>query len=171
MSRLLRTLDKVLLRILNAIIIFTSIAIVSLVLFLIVSRIFGWSVVGMLELATISAMWLYMCGAIVATKNREHLVVDFLAQRIASEKIKAWHSFFVSVVMLILGVFFIGLVIDMLEFAARRPQTTPALSLPLLLPQSAIVIGAMFMAIYALRDFIIMGRAVFWNTPSEKVEN
>ena len=77
MGQLFQTFDRGLMRLLSAIIIFTNLAVTGLVLFLVLARfVLGWSVVGVLELATLSAMWLYMCGAVVAARNREHLVVD-----------------------------------------------------------------------------------------------
>ena len=134
----LTTLDNILMRVLNAIVIFSNLAIMALILFLVIARVFGWSVIGILELATISAMWLYMAGAIVAARNREHLVVDFLTQKL-TPNLRVIHDLAISVILAGIGFFFVFLAIEMLEFSSRRPQTTPALSLPLLLPQSAIV--------------------------------
>ena len=153
MIGVLNILDNVLVRILNAIVIFTNLAIMTVILILVISRVFGWSVIGMLELATISAMWLYMAGAIVAARNREHLVVDFLTQKMPS-KWRHLHDLTTSLIVFAICIFFIYLAKDMLEFASRRPQTTPALSLPLLIPQGAIVVASVFTTIYALRDLL-----------------
>ena len=93
MVDLLRKLDAGLIGILNLVVIVTSLAITGLILFLVLARfVLGWSVVGVLELATLSAMWLYMCGAVVAARNHEHLVVDFLALSLKSPRSKALHS-------------------------------------------------------------------------------
>ena len=153
MYRTLTIVDGVLLRALNAIVMFTNVAIMALILIGIVSRFLGLNLVGMLELATISAIWLYMAGAIVAARNNEHLVVDFLTQRVSS-KWRGVHKIATSLLILLISIFFISLAQDMLEFASRRPQTTPALSLPLLFPQSAIVLAAICTAAYALRDVV-----------------
>ncbi|WP_051371981.1 TRAP transporter small permease [Leisingera aquimarina] len=158
MTKLLSIADRVLMHLLNAVVVFANLAVMALILLLVASRMFGWSVVGMLELATISAMWLYMAGAIIAMRNREHLVVDFLTQSL-SPKLQVIHEAVTSVIVLAIGFFFIFLASGMLEFATRRPQTTPALSLPLLIPQSAIVTAAVFTTIYALRDAIRACRA------------
>ena len=155
----LSSLDNVFAKVLNAIVIFTNLAVMTLVLILVASRVFGWSVVGMLELATMSAMWLYMAGALIAARNREHLVVDFLTQKL-SPKARFVHDFVASAIIFAVGIFFIFLASEMLEFASRRPQTTPALSLPLLIPQSAIVIAAIFTTIYALRDIVSAARSL-----------
>ena len=162
MVDLLRKLDAGLIGILNFIVIVTSLAITGLILFLVLARfVLGWSVVGVLELATLSAMWLYMCGAVVAARNHEHLVVDFLALSLKNPKHKALHTFAVSVVMVVLSLFFLSLANDMVAWSIKRPQTTAALSIPLIVPQSAIVLAAILCAVYAVRDAIVAAAAVF----------
>lgn len=165
MVDLLRKLDAGLIGILNLIVIVTSLAITGLILFLILARfVLGWSVVGVLELATLSAMWLYMCGAVVAARNHEHLVVDFLALSLKNPKSKALHTFVVSVIMVVLSLFFLSLANDMVAWSMKRPQTTAALSIPLIVPQSAIILAAILCAVYAVRDAIVAAAAVFGKT-------
>ncbi|WP_300585509.1 TRAP transporter small permease subunit [Marivita sp.] len=162
MVDLLRKLDAGLIGILNVVVIVMSLAITGLILFLVLARfVLGWSVVGVLELATLSAMWLYMCGAVVAARNHEHLVVDFLALSLKNPKHKALHTFAVSVVMVVLSLFFLSLANDMVAWSIKRPQTTAALSIPLIVPQSAIVLAAILCAVYAVRDAIVAAAAVF----------
>ncbi len=162
MVDLLRKLDAGLIGFLNFIVIVTSLAITGLILFLVLARfVLGWSVVGVLELATLSAMWLYMCGAVVAARNHEHLVVDFLAVSLNNPKHKALHSFAVSVIMFGLSLFFLSLANDMVAWSIKRPQTTAALSIPLIVPQSAIILAAILCAVYAVRDAIVAAAAVF----------
>lgn len=162
MVDILRKLDAGLIGILNVVVIVMSLAITGLILFLVLARfVLGWSVVGVLELATLSAMWLYMCGAVVAARNHEHLVVDFLALSLKNPKHKALHTFAVSVVMVVLSLFFLSLANDMVAWSIKRPQTTAALSIPLIVPQSAIVLAAILCAVYAVRDAIVAAAAVF----------
>lgn len=156
MIALARRLDAILMAVLNAIVMITSVSIASLILFLVLARyVLGWSVVGVLELATLSAIWLYMSGAVVAARAREHLVVDFLASYITDPRWKALHSLVVSVIVVGLSLFFLSLANDMVAWSFKRPQTTAALSLPLIIPQSAVVLAAIFCSVYALRDFSI----------------
>lgn len=171
MVDLLRKLDAGLIGILNLIVIVTSLAITGLILFLVLARfVLGWSVVGVLELATLSAMWLYMCGAAVAARNHEHLVVDFLALSLKNPKSKALHTFVVSVIMVVLSLFFLSLANDMVAWSMKRPQTTAALSIPLIVPQSAIILAAILCAVYAVRDAIVAAAAVFGKTNQDAGE-
>lgn len=158
----LRKLDTGLIGLLNVVVIVTSLAITGLILFLVLARfVLGWSVVGVLELATLSAMWLYMCGAVVAARNHEHLVVDFLTLSLKDPRHKALHTFAVSVIMVVLSLFFLSLANDMVAWSMKRPQTTAALSIPLIIPQSAVVVAAIFCAVYAVRDAIFAAVTLF----------
>ena len=158
----LRRLDAGLIGLLNTVVIVTSLAITGLILFLVLARfVLGWSVVGVLELATLSAMWLYMCGAVVAARNQEHLVVDFLALSLKNPRHKALHTFAVSVIMVVLSLFFLSLAKDMVAWSIKRPQTTAALSIPLIVPQSAVVVAAILCAVYAARDAIVAAVVLF----------
>jgi TRAP-type C4-dicarboxylate transport system permease small subunit len=156
MVKLLKKLDLILMSVLNYIIMATSLIVTGLILFLVLARfVLGWSVVGVLELATLAAMWLYMSGAIVAARNHEHLVVDFLSLSLKNEKYKKLHNLAVSSIMFILSIFFLSLANDMVEWSIKRPQTTAALSIPLIIPQAAIVLAAIFCFVYAIRDLAI----------------
>lgn len=162
MGAIFRRIDGVILWIMGLIVILANLAVTGLILFLVLARfVLGWSVVGVLELATLSAMWLYMCGAVIAARNREHLVVDFLASSLKSQRSRKLHELAVSAIMVVLSFFLIGLARDMVNWSIARPQTTAALSLPLMIPQSAIVLASGLFFIYALRDLVIAAMALF----------
>lgn len=162
MIGILRKLDSGLIGLLNLVVMVTSLAITGLILFLVLARyVLGWSVVGVLELATLSAIWLYMCGAVVAARNHEHLVVDFLALSLKNPTHKALHTFAVSLIMVVLSLFFLSLANDMVAWSIKRPQTTAALSIPLIIPQSAVILAAVFCTVYAIRDAIAAATVLF----------
>lgn len=161
MAAFFRRLDGAIMWTMSVLVIMTNLAVTILILFLVLARfVLGWSVVGVLELATLSAMWLYMCGAVIAARNRQHLVVDFLSQSLKTDRAKALHEVAVSLIMVVLSLFFIGLARDMVGWSIARPQTTAALSLPLMIPQSAIVLSSGLFLIYALRDLAVAVRTI-----------
>ena len=140
---------------LNAIAVISSLALVGLMLFLVVARyIFGWSIIGLLELIMLCGMWLYMVGSLIASRKREHLVVDFVQTSIRDRQIRRYHQCFISLITLVITGFFVYLAYRMLAWGLRRPQHTPGLSIPLWIPQSAIMFASVGCALYALRDFI-----------------
>lgn len=156
MLALLGLLDRLLMRLSGWLIVATTLVLVALVLFLVLDRVaLGISFMGTHELALMAAMWLYMIGAVVAIRNRQHITVDYLASRIVSPLGKAIHDLFIAVLMVILAVFFAKLAFDMIGWSLRRPQRTPALGLSLMLSQAAIVVAAGLSVVYALRDLVV----------------
>lgn len=155
MLAFLGLLDRLLMRLSGWLIVATTLVLVALVLFLVLDRVaLGISFMGTHELALMAAMWLYMIGAVVAIRNRQHITVDYLAGRIVSPLGKAIHELFIAVVMVILAVFFARLALDMIGWSIARPQRTPALGLSLMLSQAAIVVAAGLSIVYALRDLV-----------------
>ena len=147
---------------LNAVALLSSLMLVGLMLFLVVARyVFGWSIIGLLELIMLFGMWLYMVGGLIASRKREHLVVDFLQTSIRDRQIRRLHQCFISLVTLVITSFFVFLAFRMLSWGLRRPQHTPGLSIPLWIPQSAIMFASIGCSLYALRDFIqcLIGRS------------
>jgi len=153
MNTLLSSLDNIFAKTLERIAIFCNATLVGLVLFMVVARyIFEWSIIGLDELASISAMWLYMTGAVIAGRRSEHLVVDFLPRKMTSPALKKIYNRLIALVMSGASVFFIYLAWRMVEFAGKYPQTTPGLNIPEIIPQIGIVVASIGSFIYAARD-------------------
>ncbi|TDB01187.1 TRAP transporter small permease [Halomonas marinisediminis] len=142
-------------RLLDFMAIITSVVLVSMVFFMVIARyVFEWSIIGLDEIALLAAMWLYMSGAIIASRNNEHLVVDFLPQRINSKKLLMLHQRFIALIMVAASGFFCYLAWDLLQFSLRLPQHTAGLKLPELLPKSALMVASVACLLYSLRDLI-----------------
>lgn len=164
-GRFFSTLDRAVGWLLNASVIISSLMVVGLMLFLVLSRyVFGWSVVGLLEIIMVFGMWLYMIGALIASRKREHLAVDFMQQQIVDRRMRALHRVLIAAVTLGVSLFFAFLTYRMLKWGLRRPQHTPGLSIPLWWPQSAILFGSVGCSLYALRDLV---QSVSWFFNSE----
>lgn len=153
MPRFLTALDEKVGWLLNAIAFVTSLLVVGLMLFLILARyVFGWSLVGTLELVMLAGMWLYMTGALIASRRREHLVVDFLELQLRDARIKALHKTLVAVIVAVISACFVYWAQRMLAWGMQRPQHTPELSIPLWVSQAAIMVASVGCFCYALRD-------------------
>ncbi|MBS97687.1 MAG: hypothetical protein CMI01_03295 [Oceanospirillaceae bacterium] len=132
-----------------------SMLVVGLMLFLVLARyVFGWSVVGLLELIMLFGMWLYMLGGLIASRRNEHLVVDFVELQITDHRFQLMHKILISVITFLICVFFVVLAYRMLAWGMRRPQSTPGMGIPLWLPQASIMLAAVGCGCYALRDVI-----------------
>lgn len=153
---ILRCIDSAASHIFNYIAIITTVSLVTLVFLMVLTRyVFNWSVFGLDELAAISAMWLYMFGALISSKKRTHIVVDFAPLALAKfpRLLKAYEHL-IGFIMLVTAMFFMYLAWDLLKFSLRMPQHTAALSIPELISRSAVIIASIGCFCYALRDLI-----------------
>ena len=142
-------------RLLDAIAVVTSLAVAGLMTFLVVARyILGLSVVGLHELIMLAAVALYMVGAVIASRRKEHLTVDWIAGAMTQPRKKAAHDLLVATLTIIITTFFMVWAYWMFSWGLKRPQTTPAYQIPLWIPQMAIGLAAVGCFCYAVRDFI-----------------
>ena len=154
-GQFLSGLDKYVGWLLEAAAFVSSLLVVGLMLFLVLARyVFGWSVVGLLELIMMFGMWLYMLGGLIASRRNEHLVVDFVELQINDQRIKLLHKALVSFITFIICIFFAVLAYRMLAWGMRRPQSSPGMGIPLWLPQASIMLAAVGCCCYTLRDVI-----------------
>jgi len=154
--RMFERLDRLLMQLASWVIVLASVVLIILVAFLVLDRLaIGTSWMGIHELALMAAMWLYMVGAIVALRNREHISVDYLAGKIANPRGVAVLALVNSLIVLVITIFFARLALDLLHWTTTRPQRTPALGLSQLWAQSALIVAAGFAVIYAVRDLVV----------------
>lgn len=140
----------------NSLAFILSACLVVMVFLTVIQRLFPeWSIVGVLELVTLFGVWLYMIGSLIASREKGHLVVDFLELNIKSENVKALHGILVSSITFFICVFFTYLTYRMLVWNFKLPQYTPAFSIPLWIPQLSLLLAALGSAGYSIRDIII----------------
>lgn len=146
-------------RILDALAIASSLAVTGFMAFLVVARyLLGLPVVGLHELIMLAAVALYMTGAVIASRKREHLTVDWFAGRIDHPRKKAAHDLLLAILTIIITSFFMVWAYWMFSWGLKRPQVTPAYQIPLWVPQLAIGLAAVGCFCYGLRDVIDAGR-------------
>ncbi|WP_264214396.1 TRAP transporter small permease [Leisingera thetidis] len=168
MTQFFSILDRTVARLSDIFVLITSAMVVGLVFFLVIARyVLEMSIVGIDEIALVAAIWLYMVGAIVASRRAEHLVVDFLPQRLASPRLLKLHQRVVALIMTGATIFFISLAWDMMGFAIKRPQETPGLGIPELIALSAVALASVVCFAYAIRD-LVTGKAC--HNPKEPEE-
>ena len=158
---LIRSLGRGVGYLLDAAALVSSLVVVGLMLLLVVGRyVFGWSIVGLLEVIMIFGMWVYMLGALIASRRNEHLVVDFLAQKVGDGRAREAHKLVVGAVTFAATAFFTLLAWRMMKWGIEHPQTTPGVGIPLWVPQSAILVAAIGSGLCALRDIALAIRRI-----------
>ncbi len=148
-------IDTGIARTLDVLAILFSVAVVGLMLFMVLARyVLGMALTGQLELIMLAAVALYMCGALIASRNRNHLVVDWIAGSLRNPRAQALHDALIATLTIIITVFFIVWAYRMFAWGIQRPQVTPAYRIPLWVPQASIMVAALGCFAYAVRDAI-----------------
>lgn len=130
----------------------SAVVTLALVILVICRYFFDISLGGMHEATLFAAMWLYMGGAILATRKGEHLVVDFVATSLKTPRWRMMHALLIAVLTLVIALFFSQWVYSMFIWGMKRPQIIPVLNLPLWWAQVPMAMMAVCAVIYALRD-------------------
>jgi len=150
------SVGKVVEVLLGAIAIIASLMLVGLMAFLVVARyVIGFAIVGLHELILLFVLQLYMAGALIAAQRKNQISVDWLSQRLGGTGIGRLHDLIVAVLTLVATLFFIAWAYWMLAWGIERPQTTPALGLPLWISQVSIFVCALGCAGFAVRDVVL----------------
>src|SRR5690554_2145902 len=102
-----------------------------------------------------ASIFLYMSGALIASRSSEHLTVTYLSTRLRSERSRIIQRIVVATITTVVCGFFIYWSYEMVSWGLQRPQTTVTLHIPLWVPQLAIVAAALGCFAYALRDLVL----------------
>lgn len=152
---MLERLDRGIATALNAVAILCSFLVTGLLFLLVLTRyVLGWNFSAAHDLSLLAAMFLYMTGALIASRRREHLTVDFLPSRLTRPRSRALHKILIAAITTIICALFVYWGYEMFAWGLQRPQTTPALRLPLWIPQLSIMIAAIGCFAYAVRDLL-----------------
>lgn len=140
---------------LDVVAVVASIVVAGLMAFLVLARyVLGMPVIGLHELILLAAVLLYMTGAVIASRKREQLTVDWVSGMITDPRKKAAHDLLVAVLTVIVTTLFMIWAYRMFAWGLVRPQVTPAYRIPLWIPQLAIGMAAVGCFAYAVRDLI-----------------
>lgn len=146
----------------NALAAFMKVAVVVMGIFVsfamvfgIVSRSFlGVQVFGLEELVLTAAMWLYMLGAALASRERSHLSADFIEAFSSNETLHEVMRLIATVLSVVMAAFFVTWSYSLFAWGLEKGQVTPVFSIPQYISQGSLFVASVLLLLYALRDFI-----------------
>ena len=103
---------------------------------------------GIEELIVFIAMWLYFIGASLGAHDRTHIKADVIHVWVKSARGMAIIHTVNSVVTVTLSAIMASWCYDYFIFALKKGGESPALRIPLILPQSGVFVGAILMTLY-----------------------
>ncbi|HON33881.1 MAG: TRAP transporter small permease [Thermovirgaceae bacterium] len=105
--------------------------------------------IGYEEFVLVGAFWMYFIGAAYSSFRETEIKADFLAVFV-SKKTSLIVSLISKIIQVILGIPLVILAVQMLLFDLEFNPVTVIWKIPLLVPQSAILIGYLLMLLFSI---------------------
>lgn len=159
-------IDNVIATILKAAVIVLGLFVSFALVFGIASRaLFGAPVFGLEELVLMAAMWLYMLGAGLASRERSHLSADFFQAFTDNEALHDTMRIIATTLSVVMAAFFVTWSYSLLSWGVEKGQVTPVFGIPQYFSQGSLFVASILLLLYALRDLIhdvskLFGKAV-----------
>lgn len=150
---LMASVDRFLAFIIKPIVVVISFLVAVLLAYGIFTRsILGQPVFGLEELVLLGAMWLYMLGAALASRDRSHLSADFVQVIFKNPRVIRFVHIVAALISLFMAIMFATWSYDLLYWAVKKGQTTAVLKLPWYLSQGSLFVASILFIFYQLRD-------------------
>lgn len=152
---LMASVDRFLALIIKPIVVVLSFSIAVLLTYGIFTRsVLNKPVFGLEELVLFGAMWLYMLGAALASRERSHLSADFMQVIFKNPRVIHSTHIVASLISLFMAIMFSTWSYELVHWAVEKGQTTTALKLPWYLSQSSLFVASILFIFYQARDII-----------------
>ncbi|MEC9483046.1 MAG: TRAP transporter small permease [Halomonas sp.] len=149
------SIDNALATVMKFVVVVMGIFVSFALVFGIVSRSFlGMQVFGLEELVLTAAMWLYMLGAALASREKSHLSADFIEAFSSNEILLKTMRLIATILSLIMAAFFVAWSYSLFAWGLDKEQVTPVFGIPQYVSQGSLFVGSIFLLLYTLRDFI-----------------
>jgi len=107
------------------------------------------------EILMIFAFWLYFMGAVYGSYEKSHVEADFMLSWLGDSRSGLAVALLRDLIELAVLIVLTYWAFLFVQFAYERWPITPGWRIPLIVPQSAILVGFMLMTIHALRHLVL----------------
>lgn len=156
MLHILKSADRVLVRLIQPILIAVGLLVAVLLAVGIFSRAFlNAPIFGLEEIMLLAIMWFYMLGASLASRERSHLTADFVGVVSSNPKVIRGAAILSTAISLLAAVMFVRWSWSLLAFGLERGQSTPVFGIPWWVSQSSLFVASVLFVIYLVRDLVL----------------
>lgn len=149
---IINLLDSIIGAIIKPIIIAASLFIAITLTIGIICRSLNIPVFGLEELILMSVIWLYMMGAVLASRDKTHLSADFFQAFCKNKKVIKWVHLLANIISLAMAVLFISWAYALVSWAFQKGQVSPVFGIPMYLSQGGLFIASTLLTFYLIRD-------------------
>lgn len=111
-------------------------------------------VFGLEEIVLLAAMWLYMIGAAMASRDRSHLSADFIQVLTSNPKVIAFFHLLATLISLGMAIVFAVWAYDLMSWSLAKGQTSIVFKIPWYVSQSSLFVGSVLFIFYLIRDLL-----------------
>lgn len=111
-------------------------------------------VFGLEELVLMAAMWLYMLGAALASREGTHLSADFFQAFTDSEALHDIMRLIATILSVVMAGFFVAWSYSLFSWGFEKGQVTPVFGIPQYISQGSLFVASILLLLYTLRDLI-----------------
>lgn len=156
---MLEKLDTLIYRIIRPVVVVIGLGVALLLVVGIVARsILGTPIFGLEEIMLLAIMWFYMMGAVLASREGSHLKADLIDVLTDDPAIHRIVGIIATVISIFASLAFCYWAMDFLAFSVSRWQTTPVFKIPFWVSQISILLAAVLLTAYLIRDLIVLWR-------------
>jgi TRAP-type C4-dicarboxylate transport system permease small subunit len=115
---------------------------------------FDQPVFGLEEYVLMAAMWLYMLGAVLASRDRSHLTADFVQVITSNPAVIRVFRILATAVSLGMAILFSIWAFDLMVWSYEKGQTTTVHQLPWVVSQCSLFVASVLFIFYLTRDLV-----------------
>ncbi len=143
----------------------TIMASCTMLLQVIARYVFEIAISGLDEITGHTAVWLYMMGAAYGSFDRSQIKAEMAHLVVKNEKILNLVRAFATIIGVVVAGYMISWSYEYIQWSLKKHEMTPTLRLPTVIFQVSILIGAVLMVYFFIREAIDYLRKAFSSEP------
>lgn len=168
MLKILKKIDWLLANSMRTIIILVTVMATCTMFLQVVARyVFEISISGLDELTGHTAVWLYLMGAAYGTFDRSHIKAEMMHLVIKNPRVLSGIRALSTAVAVVVACYMMVWSFGYIKWSIMKHEITPTLQIPTVIFQMSILLGAIFMVIYFIVEFIDLVRQSFGMQPAK----
>jgi len=146
----------------------TIMASCTMLLQVIARYVFEIAISGLDEITGHTAVWLYMMGAAYGAFDRSQIKAEMAHLVVKNERILYLIRAFATLIAVVVAGYMVSWSYEYIQWNLKKHEMTPTLRLPTVIFQVSILIGAVLMVYFFIREMIDYLRLAFGSEPASE---
>jgi len=146
----------------------TIMASCTMLLQVIARYVFEIAISGLDEITGHTAVWLYMMGAAYGAFDRSQIKAEMAHLVVKNERILYLIRAFATLIAVVVAGYMVSWSYEYIQWSLKKHEMTPTLRLPTVIFQVSILIGAVLMVYFFIREMIDYLRLAFGSEPASE---